>query len=227
MTSVVDVEPFDVFGPLPTGTTVLEASAGTGKTLHDRGARHPLRRRGRRRAARADARHVQPGGNSGAARAGARTAGRPPSAACRPVACQARPQRPACWPCSPTPRTRRSPDVGTDSPARWLTFDAATIATTHGFCLQMLAGLGMAGDLEPDATFVEDVDDLVVEVVGDLYLRRFAAETAEPALRPAHRAHGRPGGDRRPAGNAASNPSRRTPRRLTCATRWRPRSATS
>ena len=60
-------------------------------------------------------------------------------------------------------------------------FDAATIATTHGFCLQMLAGLGMAGDLEPDATFVEDVDDLVVEVVGDLYVRRFAAETAEPA----------------------------------------------
>ena len=32
MTSVVDVEPFDVFGPLPTGTTLLEASAGTGKT---------------------------------------------------------------------------------------------------------------------------------------------------------------------------------------------------
>ena len=25
-------EPFDIHGPLPTGTTVLEASAGTGKT---------------------------------------------------------------------------------------------------------------------------------------------------------------------------------------------------
>ena len=63
-------------------------------------------------------------------------------------------------------------------------FDAATIATTHGFCLQMLAGLGMAGDLEPDATFVEDVDDLVVEVVDDLYVRRFAGESGEPAVDP-------------------------------------------
>ena len=63
-------------------------------------------------------------------------------------------------------------------------FDAATIATTHGFCLQMLAGLGMAGDLEPDATFVEDVDDLVVEVVGDLYVRRFAGASGEPAVDP-------------------------------------------
>ena len=26
------MEPFDLLGPLPTGTTVLEASAGTGKT---------------------------------------------------------------------------------------------------------------------------------------------------------------------------------------------------
>ena len=32
MTSVTDVAPFDICGPLPTGTTVLEASAGTGKT---------------------------------------------------------------------------------------------------------------------------------------------------------------------------------------------------
>ena len=28
-----DTEPFDVCGPLPTGVTVLEASAGTGKTF--------------------------------------------------------------------------------------------------------------------------------------------------------------------------------------------------
>ena len=36
-------------------------------------------------------------------------------------------------------------------------FDAATIATTHGFCQEVLSGLGVAGDLEPDATLVEDV----------------------------------------------------------------------
>ena len=39
-------------------------------------------------------------------------------------------------------------------------FDAATIATTHGFCQEVLGGLGVAGDVEPDATFVEDVGDL-------------------------------------------------------------------
>ncbi len=37
---------FDVTGPLPTGVTVLEASAGTGKTYTIAGAGGPLRRRG-------------------------------------------------------------------------------------------------------------------------------------------------------------------------------------
>ena len=32
MSTATDVSPFDVCGPLPTGVTVLEASAGTGKT---------------------------------------------------------------------------------------------------------------------------------------------------------------------------------------------------
>ncbi len=38
----------------------------------------------------------------------------------------------------------------------------------------MLGGLGIAGDLEPDVTFVEDLTDLVDDVVDDLYIRRFA-----------------------------------------------------
>ena len=37
----------------------------------------------------------------------------------------------------------------------------------------MLGGLGIAGDLEPDVTFVEDLSDLVDEVVDDLYVRKF------------------------------------------------------
>jgi exodeoxyribonuclease V beta subunit len=53
-------------------------------------------------------------------------------------------------------------------------FDAATIATTHGFCQEMLGGLGIAGDLEPDVTFAEDLSDLVDDVVDDLYVRRFS-----------------------------------------------------
>ena len=52
-------------------------------------------------------------------------------------------------------------------------FDAATIATTHGFCQEVLGGLGIAGDLDPDVNFVEDLGDLVADVVDDLYVRRF------------------------------------------------------
>ena len=33
---------FDLLGPLPTGTTVLEASAGTGKTYANRRTRDPF-----------------------------------------------------------------------------------------------------------------------------------------------------------------------------------------
>ncbi len=52
-------------------------------------------------------------------------------------------------------------------------FDAATIATTHSFCQEMLAGLGIAGDLEPALTFTEDASELVADVVGDFYVRKF------------------------------------------------------
>src|SRR4029453_3891518 len=35
-------------------------------------------------------------------------------------------------------------------------FDAATIATTHGFCQEVLGGLGGSGDVEPDRRFLQD-----------------------------------------------------------------------
>ena len=53
-------------------------------------------------------------------------------------------------------------------------FDAATIATTHEFCLRMLDGLGVLGDREPQGAFVEHLADLTREVATDLYLRRYA-----------------------------------------------------
>jgi exodeoxyribonuclease V beta subunit len=59
-------------------------------------------------------------------------------------------------------------------------FDAATIETTHGFCLQVLYGLGTAGDVDRDVTLVEDVRDLMEEVVDDLYLRKFAHRGVDP-----------------------------------------------
>ncbi|MEO7371757.1 MAG: UvrD-helicase domain-containing protein, partial [Ilumatobacteraceae bacterium] len=56
-------------------------------------------------------------------------------------------------------------------------FDAATIATTHGFCQQVLASLGVAGDAERGLELVEDVGDLVTDAVDDLFVRRFHAGT--------------------------------------------------
>jgi exodeoxyribonuclease V beta subunit len=177
----VTVEPFDVCGPLPTGTTVLEASAGTGKTYtiaalatryvaegvaelpqlmlvtFSRAATQELRERVRERLVSAEK---------------GLTTGRPASAddELLHLLADAPPDEIA--------RRRRRLTRALAG------FDAATIATTHGFCSQMLDGLGLAGDLEPDSTFVEDVDDLVVEAVGDLYLHRFAADIAEPVVSP-------------------------------------------
>ncbi len=61
-------------------------------------------------------------------------------------------------------------------------FDAATIATTHQFCSMVLGSLGVAGDTDARARLVEDLDDLVREVVDDLYLRAFAFGEGAPAF---------------------------------------------
>ena len=50
-------------------------------------------------------------------------------------------------------------------------FDAATIATTHQFCQLVLRSLGVAGDTDAGVTLVENLDELVGEIVDDLYLR--------------------------------------------------------
>ena len=162
---------FDVCGPLPAGVTVLEASAGTGKTFtiaalaaryvadgvpldqlllvtFTRMATGELRERVRERLVSAE---------HGLERA---LAGAVPEDddLVRLLAAGDRDQV----------RTRR------ELLARALAgFDSATIATTHGFCQEVLGGLGIAGDVESDTTFVEDIADLREEVVDDLYVRRF------------------------------------------------------
>ena len=55
-------------------------------------------------------------------------------------------------------------------------FDAATIATTHQFCQLVLRSLGVAGDTDSGVTLVESLDELVAEIVDDLYLRHFGRE---------------------------------------------------
>ena len=171
---------FDLTGPLPEGTVVLEASAGTGKTYtiaalatryvaeagiplsqlmlvtFGRAATQELRERTRQRLA-------------SAAR------GLNDFAAAR----------------SSSDDVLRHLATGTDLEVlerrRRLTvalsdFDAATITTTHSFCQRMLDGLGIAGDREPGAQLVETVDDIVTEVAADLFLRSYAGHTGPAPL---------------------------------------------
>jgi len=172
---------FDICGPLPTGTTVLEASAGTGKTFtiaalatryvaegraelselmlvtFGRMATQELRERVRQRLVSAEQGLAEPA----RARDGIDDLLRLLATA---------PDDEVAL------RRQRLATALAD-------FDAATLTTTHGFCLQMLRGLGVAGDLDPDATFVESVDDLAVDVTGDLYLRKFGRpDSPEPTM---------------------------------------------
>ena len=170
--AAVDMQPFDVCGPLPTGVTVLEASAGTGKTFTIAGlvaryvaggtllkellivtftrmATAELRDRVRERLVTAE---------HGLERF---LATRQIDAQDRVLALLAEGSDELV-----ELRRRRLADALAD-------FDAATIVTTHGFCQEVLGGLGIMGDLEPGVTFVEDLSDLVKEVVDDLYLRKF------------------------------------------------------
>jgi exodeoxyribonuclease V beta subunit len=61
-------------------------------------------------------------------------------------------------------------------------FDAATICTTHQFCQLVLKSLGVAGDTDTGATLVESLDDLVTQIVDDLYLAHFGSQRDEVAL---------------------------------------------
>ena len=61
-------------------------------------------------------------------------------------------------------------------------FDAATIATTHQFCHLVLKSLGVAGDGDAGVELVENLDDLVGEIVDDLYLAHFGRDRDDPVL---------------------------------------------
>ena len=178
---ISDPQPFDVCGPLPTGTTVLEASAGTGKTFT---------------IAALATRYVAEG-IADLAQLMLVTFGR---AATQELRQRVRERLSATERALADPMTARNSDdaliaslsaVSDDEVhlrhsrlvAALADFDAATIATTHGFCQQMLAGLGVAADTDRDAVLLPDPSDLVEEIVEDLYLAKYAAQGAdEPVL---------------------------------------------
>ncbi len=61
-------------------------------------------------------------------------------------------------------------------------FDSATIATTHQFCQLVLKSLGVAGDTAASVRLLESLDELVAEIVDDLYLAHFGRERDDPVL---------------------------------------------
>ncbi|MFZ2176348.1 MAG: UvrD-helicase domain-containing protein [Rhodococcus sp. (in: high G+C Gram-positive bacteria)] len=169
---------FDLVGPLPLGTTVLEASAGTGKTYaivglavrfvaegavelsqlllvtFSRAATQELRERTRERF------------------------GSAATALSDPATARHSADEVICYLADADEeevglRRRRLLQALSD-------FDAATIVTTHSFCQRMLDGLGIAGERDPDTVLVEAADDLAVEVIDDLYLQAYSRAESAP-----------------------------------------------
>jgi len=209
--------PFDPLAALPTGTTLLEASAGTGKTYtiaalatryiaegittidemliitFGRSATRELRERVRESLTRA----------RDALRSG-------------------------------TPQTdvviqqllslpQQERQAAADRLARAVAdFDAGTIATTHQFCMHALAGLGIIADTDPGEVFVESITDLIDEVVDDFYVRKYGgprqARRGSPTTRPSdwparqsvtHRQHWTPARSRPRRSRRPGSPSHR------------------
>jgi exodeoxyribonuclease V beta subunit len=169
---------FDLCGPLPTGTTVLEASAGTGKThtIAALAARYIAEG-----SARVDELMLVTFGRAATVELRERVRERLVGTA----AALARPEDARCSADEVVRLLATGSDEQVDVRRARLAhavanFDAATIATTHGFCHQMLAGLGVAADVDPDVAFTESISDVVSEVVGDLYLRAYARPDSPP-----------------------------------------------
>ncbi|NMO00336.1 UvrD-helicase domain-containing protein [Gordonia sp. TBRC 11910] len=163
--------PFDLAGPLPTGTTVLEASAGTGKTyaIVSLAVRYiadgiPISRL-----------LMATFSNAASAELRDRTRSRLREAVVAlddPAAAAAgddKLHRLLATGSADDIALRRARIVVALSD-----FDSATMATTHTFCNRMLAALGFLGEREQQFPIVENVDELVADVARDLYIRKFA-----------------------------------------------------
>lgn len=176
------IPPFDLLGALPTGTALLEASAGTGKTFtvgalvtryvaegvatldemlvitFSRAATQELRARVREQLTQAERTLAQQLATGDAVPANELLA-----------------HLVDADPAELQRRVIRLRDA-------LASFDAATIATTHQFCHVVLRSLGVASESDPTATLVESLDDLVLEVVDDLYLADHGRLASPPAF---------------------------------------------
>ncbi|GAA4673271.1 UvrD-helicase domain-containing protein [Gordonia humi] len=165
---------FDLRAPLPTGTTVLEASAGTGKTY----AIVSLAVRYIAEGVPVSKLLMATFSNAASAELRDRTRSRlTESLAAVDAAAVDADDELAAWlrDASDDEVARRRARIV----AALSDFDAATMATTHTFCNRMLAALGFLGEREQQYPIVENVDDIVADVARDAYLARFAGRPDE------------------------------------------------
>lgn len=146
---------FDVEGPLPTGTSILEASAGTGKTYT---------------IARLVSRYI----SEGHARMDELLVVSFSEASSRELRDRVRTRLVQDRDNEAGVARHRLEQALTD-------FDGATVTTTHGFCYAMLRELGTAVDHDVDALLLEDPSAIATDVAGDLYLRKWGYPGADPA----------------------------------------------
>ncbi|SMO51978.1 DNA helicase/exodeoxyribonuclease V, beta subunit [Propioniciclava tarda] len=176
------MRPFSIVDPLPRGTTVLEASAGTGKTYaiaalatrflaesrasigdlllvtFSRAATAELRSRVRERLV-----------DSTAALARFLADGTPPADDVDHLL---------------TNGSFAEVEARLDRLRAALDrFDQATIMTTHEFCHGMLRGLGVLAPQEPQSRLIDDLLPLADEAASDVYLRRYAFDARRPPFR--------------------------------------------
>ena len=146
---------FDPKAPLPAGTTVLEASAGTGKT----------------HAVAALAVRLIADGETTIDRLLMVTFGRN---ATRELRSRVRDHL-----------LRAADDTEPGPPRQRLTaavagFDAARVMTIHEFCAAMYAELGILAAADPSGGVIADLRPLIREVAHDLYLNRYAFDARQP-----------------------------------------------
>ena len=177
-----DPQPFELLGELPGGTVVLEASAGTGKTFaiaalatryvaeagialselllvtFTKAATAELRDRVRRRM-------VEAGDHLASVLGGNRDPSGDPLLDHLADASTAQLRT----------RQRRLADAVTE-------FDTATISTIHGFCQQVLGGIGLAADVPREITLLEDEALLLEQVVHDAMISRFIDRPGAPQV---------------------------------------------
>ncbi len=182
---------FRLSDPLPAGTTVLEASAGTGKTYAIAALAVRFLAEGRAsvvelllvtfsRAATAELRsRVRERLRASAAALASAVAGVEPSDPVDRLLADC-----------PAEEVRVRADRLADA---FTQFDRVTIMTTHEFCHGMIAGLGVLAAQEPQSTLVEDLRPLADEASADVYLRRYAHAERPPPFRWVDERPGDPG----------------------------------